>query len=68
MRRAAEVVASVMLVALTVAFFEAFSRSGAPLQARRPLTSLTVREHLAEAWKGAVLLGRIHQRGRPDHD
>lgn len=56
-----------MLVALTVAFFEAFWRSGVPLQARRPLTSLTVREHLAAAGKGAVLLGRIYERGRPDH-
>lgn len=68
MRRAAEMVASVVLVALTVAFFEAVSRSGVPLQARRPLTSLTVREHLAAACRGAVLLGRIHERGRPHHD
>lgn len=56
-------IATMTLLALTVAFFEAVSRSGTPRQARRRLCDLTTGEHLVAAWAGAVLLTRSHQRG-----
>lgn len=58
-------IATAVLVLLTVAFFEAVSRSGTPREARRPLATLTMGEHLIAAWAGVVLLTRSHQRGRP---
>lgn len=56
--------ATLVLLLLAVTFFEAVSRSGTPHEARRPLGSLTVRDHLVAAWAGLVLLTRTHQRGR----
>lgn len=56
--------ATLVLLLLTVTFFEAVSRSGTPREARRPLGSLTARDHLVAARAGLVLLTRTHERGR----
>lgn len=56
--------ATLVLLLLAITFFEAVSRSGTPREARRPLGSLTVRDHLVAAWAGLVLLTRTHERGR----
>lgn len=56
--------ATLVLVLLAVAAFEAVSRSGTPREARRPLGSLTARDHLVAAWAGLVLLTRTRERGR----
>lgn len=66
--------ATVALAVLTVAFFEALSRSGTPHEARLPLASLTGRDHLVAAWAGLVLLTRSAERAglatheRPPND
>lgn len=56
--------ATVVLVLLAVAFFSAVSRSGTPREARRPLGSMTTRDHLVAALAGLVLLTRTHERSR----
>ena len=56
--------ATLVLLLATIASFEAVSRSGTPREARRPLGSLTARDHLVAAWAGVVLLTRTHERGR----
>lgn len=54
--------ATAALVVLSVAFFEALSRSGTPREARLALRSLTWRDHLVAAWAGVVLLTRSAER------
>lgn len=58
--------ATLVLLTAAIASFEAISRSGTPREARRPLASLTFREHLIAAWSGLVLLTRIHEQHRMD--
>lgn len=57
-------IATVVLLVATIAFFEAFSRSTVPRAARLPLGSMSAKDHLAAAWAGLVLLTKLHVRGR----
>lgn len=56
--------ATLVLLVATIAFFEALSRSTTPRIARQPLATLSVKDHLAAAWAGLVLLTGLHARGR----
>lgn len=56
--------ATAALLVLAAVFFAAVSRSGTPREARRPLRSLTGRDHLVAAWVGVVLLTRSAERSR----
>lgn len=49
-------VATLVLLVATIAFFEALSRSATPRAARLPLGSMSAKDHLAAAWAGLELL------------
>jgi len=58
------VLATLVLLVAIIAFFGALSRSAIPRAARPPLATLRVKDHLAAAWAGLMLLTDLHARGR----